>query len=212
MLLSCGEGVGGGVGVFKSKGGAKPLSGFFFCVMLIWLTFNVIEVVTWIIGIFGLRYPDMVGEFVHFGNVLSEGKRFIWKYNTIVAIFVASFVIMAKTKPTSIRFDPEKLALVKVKKGLQTPQQVVNYLLDTFWWQNELVAGAKETQAALPYIKPEEPKLPPFDAYKGKIKELKNIPDCQALVRAAKSDPDLADWQKRQIETMSIEKSKTFEF
>lgn len=43
-----------------------------------------------------------------------------------------------KTTPTSIRFDIEKLALVKERERLVTGQQVVDFLLNKYWWDNKL--------------------------------------------------------------------------
>lgn len=39
---------------------------------------------------------------------------------------------MAKTKPIGVRFDIDQLARVKLEQGLETPQQVVNYLLERY--------------------------------------------------------------------------------
>lgn len=119
---------------------------------------------------------------------------------------------MAKTDPVSIRFDTEKLALVKIKKKLETPQQVVNYLLDQFWWQNELAVTANEVRETLPYIKEDKPKTSPFEDYKAEIKGALSIAQCEAITKAAKADPILAEWQRREIENQAIQKSKHLEF
>jgi len=39
---------------------------------------------------------------------------------------------MSKTNPIGIRFDPEKLELVKKEQDLKTPQRVVNWFFDTY--------------------------------------------------------------------------------
>lgn len=43
-----------------------------------------------------------------------------------------------KTKPTGIRFDIEKLELVKHREKLNTNQKVVDFLLNRYWWEYKL--------------------------------------------------------------------------
>lgn len=45
---------------------------------------------------------------------------------------------MAKTENYSIRFEPEQLELVKVKENLETPQKVINFLMDKYWWEHKI--------------------------------------------------------------------------
>jgi len=47
---------------------------------------------------------------------------------------------MAKIQ-TSVRFDSEKMDFVKEKLGLVSPQKVLNYFLDTYWWSNKLLGN-----------------------------------------------------------------------
>jgi len=39
---------------------------------------------------------------------------------------------MAKSNPIGVRFDLEKLELIKKEQGLETPQAVLNYLIDNY--------------------------------------------------------------------------------
>lgn len=39
---------------------------------------------------------------------------------------------MAKSKPIGVRFDIEKMELIKREQGLETPQGVLNYLMDGY--------------------------------------------------------------------------------
>lgn len=39
---------------------------------------------------------------------------------------------MAKSKPIGVRFDLDKLEQIKKEQGLETPQAVLNYLMDNY--------------------------------------------------------------------------------
>ncbi len=45
---------------------------------------------------------------------------------------------MAKTKTDnfSIRFEPAKLELIQKQEKIDTPQRVVNFLMDKYWWEH----------------------------------------------------------------------------
>jgi len=45
---------------------------------------------------------------------------------------------MGRSPQTSIRFDSEKLELIKTREGLETVQKVVDYLVDAYWWEYKL--------------------------------------------------------------------------
>lgn len=52
---------------------------------------------------------------------------------------------MNKTKPIGVRFDPDKLNFIKEREKLKSYQQVVDFLLNTYWWQHKMpVATHKE--------------------------------------------------------------------
>lgn len=40
---------------------------------------------------------------------------------------------MAKTNPIGVRFDIEQMSLVKTRENLESPQQVLNFLLADYW-------------------------------------------------------------------------------
>lgn len=59
---------------------------------------------------------------------------------------------MAKTENYSIRFQPDQLELVKTKENLETPQKVINFLMDKYWWEekignNPILERVEEKQA-----------------------------------------------------------------
>lgn len=56
----------------------------------------------------------------------------------------------SKSKPFSIRVDLEKFGFVKNREKLESGQQVVDYLLNKYWWENKL-----------PHVTPKE--APPLE-------------------------------------------------
>ena len=45
---------------------------------------------------------------------------------------------MAKTKPIGVRFDTEKLDFIKVREKLSSNQQVVDLLMNKYWWEHKI--------------------------------------------------------------------------
>lgn len=70
---------------------------------------------------------------------------------------------MAKTNPIGIRFEEEKLNLVKEQENLTSPQKVVNFLLDQYWWSKKFEVVKME-------IEPHEKKNVPKKKQASKIK------------------------------------------
>lgn len=54
---------------------------------------------------------------------------------------------MKKNNPTGVRFNEDKLAFVMEREKLTSPQQVVNFLLDAYWWKNKVNTGQSEELA-----------------------------------------------------------------
>ena len=44
------------------------------------------------------------------------------------------YAMKNKSNPVGIRFDLEKLEFVKIREKLETNQQVVNFLMNKYWW------------------------------------------------------------------------------
>lgn len=51
---------------------------------------------------------------------------------------------MAKSNPVSVRFDLEKVEFVKTAENLKTSQNVVDFLLDKYWWERKSLVVAAE--------------------------------------------------------------------
>jgi ribosome biogenesis GTPase A len=54
-----------------------------------------------------------------------------------------------KTKPFTVRFDTEKFDFFMSRQKLKTAQQLVDYFLNKFWWENKV---AEPTHKEVPPI------------------------------------------------------------
>lgn len=53
---------------------------------------------------------------------------------------------MSKTKPIGVRFDEEKLELIKKEQNLVTYQEVLNFLMDNYGKHNNVVKEISKTK------------------------------------------------------------------
>lgn len=67
-----------------------------------------------------------------------------------VCYICVTMVKANKSKPFSIRVDLEKFGFVKNREKLESGQQVVDYLLNKYWWENKM-----------PHVTPKE--APPLE-------------------------------------------------
>lgn len=116
---------------------------------------------------------------------------------------------MGRTKPASIRFDPEKLELVKRKEKLATPQKVVDFLMQYYWWQNKLIVAPAMNVGAdtLPYVAPERPGTA-IEAYEQKIKNAMSAAEIEQIAKLWDIDPFV---NKSQRESLSAQANKKVE-
>lgn len=92
---------------------------------------------------------------------------------------------MARTKPIGVRFDPEKLNFIKSKEKLESNQQVVDLLINKYWWEHKMpVPTHKESppldlkQAAVQSVQPEIRQPPkPRKTPEQWVEEKREIPD-----------------------------------
>ena len=105
-----------------------------------------------------------------------------------------------RTNPASIRFDPEKLELVKRKEKLKSPQKVVDFLIDTYWWQNRLIA-APQLQALgqnIQYVNP-QPQKTGYEAYEHDLQLAGSIDELQSVGMRIERDGQLTAKQKETL-------------
>ena len=114
---------------------------------------------------------------------------------------------MNRTKPIGVRFDPEKLEFVKGREKLTSNQQVVDLLMNRYWWENKMPhVTAKEAPPltlkieSVPIAAPEQKRsvIAPksFTQYQSEKRELECQEDYEKWLAAVKSDPYLSTKQK----------------
>lgn len=121
---------------------------------------------------------------------------------------------MAKTTPTSIRFDSDKLEFVKNKEGLKTPQKVVDFFLDAYWWQNKLQESPKSPSTIIPPIPTvmpsNEPKISVYDAYRADILNTTYSGDLQQVMKEIEGNPDLGAVNKAKLRAIANDHRTNF--
>lgn len=58
-------------------------------------------------------------------------------YNLKKECYICSYMTKLKSQPIGIRFDLQKLEFIKGAENLPTPQQVVNFLMEEYWWKSK---------------------------------------------------------------------------
>lgn len=120
---------------------------------------------------------------------------------------------MARTPQTSIRFDPEKLEMVKKREKLATTQKVVDFLMDAYWWRHKLVS-LPENDALAPkliYVTPSKPKTQQ-EQYED---EIRGADDAYALTRTmqfVEKDKVLSNSDKEKLKKIALEKAQEFQY
>jgi hypothetical protein len=109
--------------------------------------------------------------------------------------FLISF--MARTPQASVRFDPQKLELIKTREGLTTFQKVVDYLVDAYWWQNKLNPTNKNGQPATEY-----------QAFEGQIKDASEVQVLELIKWSVIKSKSLSQFDKRILMETISEKIK----
>lgn len=114
---------------------------------------------------------------------------------------------MKKTSPTGVRFDSPKLDFIKIREGLETPQQVVTFLVDKYWWESHgttknistnVTHGNYEVQKEVPKF---EIKLPQktFKHYMSIINDLLYEQEFKDFVLEVQTDTNLTNKERETI-------------
>lgn len=106
---------------------------------------------------------------------------------------------MSRTPQTSIRFNPEKLNLIKARENLETAQKVVDYLVDAYWWQNKLNPASKTGQPATE-----------FQFFEIQVKEADEVPVLELLKWNVLKNKSLSQIDKRILMEAIAEKINKF--
>lgn len=140
---------------------------------------------------------------------------------------------MGKTTNYSIRFDQDKLAFFKKRTpGINTPQQVVDELLNQFYYRHDglwfSAEGSKEptlpgtpltvtlqTPLTTEKFAEEFKTVPPetkYEQYKKDILAANSPKMVETIAFIIKAEKDLTPIEKQQLQAFAVEHSRTFEF
>lgn len=92
---------------------------------------------------------------------------------------------MGRTKPVSVRFDPEKLNLVIKSESLESPQKAVDYLFDVYYWQHKLNPVTKNGPTT------------EYEAFEGQIKDANEVPALELVKWAVLRSESLTGMEKK---------------
>lgn len=120
-----------------------------------------------------------------------------------------------KTNPTGIRFDLEKVAFIKQREKLSSNQQVVDFLLNSYWWQWKIpIPTAKESPPLA--LKTETQRLPQpelimpqkalksFEQYREAKRECETIEQWEALKSEIEEASNLSFKQKQLLKSTNV--------
>lgn len=110
--------------------------------------------------------------------------------------------------PTGVRFDKDKLKFVMEREKLTSPQQVVNFLLEAYWWQNKAPQPIVQTIIVQPTTT--ETRMNPFDAYQTEILATTYSGDLQKVMKSMEADIDLGAANKAKLRIVANEHRTTF--
>lgn len=110
-----------------------------------------------------------------------------------------------RSNPTGIRFDIEKIEFIKQREKLKSNQQVVDLLMNRYWWEHkvatpthkevpplELKKEFQETYSPPKQVEYEAASLPALMAkYFERKRECDNPNDWNAIVKEIDADPRL---------------------
>lgn len=114
-----------------------------------------------------------------------------------------------KSKQTSIRFDPDKLELVKKKEKLKTTQKVVDFLIDAYYWKHKFHITTLAEK--VPYVTPVITKTP-FESYEAEIRNAGSRSELENTGRSIEGDKTLRDMDKKTLHSSARDKAKTLDF
>lgn len=101
---------------------------------------------------------------------------------------------MGRTKPVSVRFDPEKLTFLQLRENIESPQKIVDFLVDVYYWQNKLNPRTKNGP------------MTEYEALEGQVKEATEIPALELVKWAVIKSESLSQMDKRILMDIIAEK------
>ena len=120
-----------------------------------------------------------------------------------------------RTSPTGIRFDIEKLSFISEAEKLETKQQVVDFLMDNYWWRN--VVPVTNKSVSQPVSKNDSIRQPAvvlstYETYLSEISESQSIQSIELTIAAIKAEKSLTLPEKTNLYNFAKQKSTQFDF
>ena len=118
---------------------------------------------------------------------------------------------MAQNKPIGVRFNQELLQYMKEKWGNEvTAQRALRAYEDCYrkFKDGILVLKPQEQREEKQKEVVEQKKISTADGYYDAIKATKSADEIKGIIKMAKSDSTLTDWQKSAIERNGLDKIK----
>lgn len=120
-----------------------------------------------------------------------------------------------KSKNVSFRFDIERFGFIKTKEGLEKNQQVLDFLVNKYWWEHKVAKPThKDTPPIAEHFTKPEPKKGPeqvvsmYDAFYRRLEACKTVLEVGSVVKDAEKDSSLIWAEKRDLKAFAQECSK----
>lgn len=132
-----------------------------------------------------------------------------------------------RTDNSSIRFDSVKYDSICKKEGLKTPQQVVDFLVDKYWWEDKIgsvptlerqavqvtnLTPETETTNKTINTLPQLPKVSQTQAYQMEIMDAKTPASIQRIVNIIKRDDSLTKQEQIKLEQFGVQRSREIDY
>lgn len=124
-----------------------------------------------------------------------------------------------KTSPIGIRFDIEKLSFISERENLETKQQVVDFLMENYWWGKKTENNPAATKVGNVILsKPEhqkqiiKPELSTYEVYLEEIITATSVQSIEVTMAAVKAEKSLTSPEKTNLERLAKQKSTQFDF
>jgi len=117
-----------------------------------------------------------------------------FEFNPNIIYFRVENSFMGRSPQTSIRFDKNKLELIKTRENLPTVQKVVDYLVDAYWWQNKLNPATRNGPRT------------EYEAFEDQIKDANEVPPLELIKWAVIKTESLSQMDKKVLMAQIAEK------
>lgn len=132
-----------------------------------------------------------------------------------------------KSAPVSIRFDIEKVDFLKEREGDKKYQQVVDFLLEKYWWENKMgvksahVIPSMNEHPSVTYLAANPHpvqksvisaaiSITPYQEYEAEILASREMKELNAIIKEVFIDKKLTANERVGLQTLADKKSQDF--